>query len=339
MTGSALISIVVPVYNEDTGLSPLFDMLSAIRSNQWGDRFEFVLVDDGSTDGSWQRMQAWAATEPRATLVRLAGNRGAHHAGRAGLEFAQGDAMIFIPGDLQERVDIVEASLKMWHDEGKKVVLMVPADGERSYGSWPERMSALLFYVILRFSSRVHTGETVRSTVKLMDRAVAASFVENAAIFSVRNTFVLRQGISYGLLPYKVHKRSTGASKWTTRKKALLMLDLLVDSSAWLLSPWRFAAATALLYCLLRIASVFADSWRQPLLAGAEVILVLGGLLVLSILGLHLSRVHQELRGKPAYIVAEVRRNQIAPREEAPAPEAGRDARRVEDLPDTATLK
>jgi hypothetical protein len=200
----------------------------------------------------------------------------------------------------------------MWHEEGKNVVLMVPEEGERSYASWLERLGALVFYAILRFSSRIHTRDTIRSTVKLMDSAVAASFVQNAAVFSVRNTFVLRHSISHGLVHYRVYKRDTGVSKWTLRRKALLMLDLLVDSSAWLLSPWRFGLATAILYCLLRIASVFAEAWREALLAGADMVLAVGILVVLSILGLHLSRVHQELRGKPAYIVAEVRQNRIA---------------------------
>ena len=311
MNDSALISIIVPVYNEEAGLTHLFDMLSAIESNKWGDQFEFVLVDDGSTDGSWACMLAWSKTEPRATLVRLAGNRGAHHAGRAGLEFAQGDAMVFIPADLQERVDVVEASLRVWHEEGKNVVLMVPEEGERRHANWLQSLSANLFYLVLRFSSRIHTGQTLRSAVKLMDRAVAMSFVQSAAIFSVRNTFVLRQKINHGLVHYKVHKRDTGTSKWTLRRKALLMLDLFVDSSAWLLSPWRFGLATAVVFCVLRLAAMYAVAWQEPLLASAEMVLAVGILVVLSIVGLHVSRIHQELRAKPAYIIAEVLRSRI----------------------------
>lgn len=316
MNGSALISIIVPVYNEENGLAHLFDMLSAMESNEWGDRFEFVVVDDGSTDGSWARMLEWANGEPRATLVRLAGNRGAHYAGRAGLEYARGDAVVFIPGDLQERADVVQASLRVWHEEGKRVVLMVPEAGERSYANWLERLGARLFYSLLRHSSRIHTRDTVRSTVKLMERAVAMSFFQHAALFSVRNTFVLNHGISHGIVRYSVHKRDVGTSKWTLRKKALLMLDMLVDSSAWLLSPWRFGAATAALYCVLRLASVFAGAWQEALLVCADIVLAVGILAMLSILGLHLSRVHQELRARPAYIVAEARPNRIAENED-----------------------
>ena len=78
MNESSLVSIVIPVYNEAEALPELIRQLAQLQTNRWGDRFEFVAVDDGSTDDTWRRLLDWAADEPRLTLVRLAGNRGGY---------------------------------------------------------------------------------------------------------------------------------------------------------------------------------------------------------------------------------------------------------------------
>ena len=310
MNESILVSIIVPVFNESEGLPALIAELSRLTTNQWGDRFEFVLVDDGSSDDTWQVLLTWADKEPRVTAVRLAGNRGAHRAGQAGMEVAEGDVMISVPADLQEGLDLVEACVERWHNSGRMAVMMVPNHGH-AYDRTMDSIAARAFYGILRLSTSIHGDLSVRAAVKLMDRVAVDAFLEAGSISCLRTPFVLNHKLPYDVVHYEVRKRARGKSKWTFRKKVLLMMDMLVECSSWLLSPWRIAFAGGALYASVAILSAVSEALRPALSVLADICLGTTVLIVLSILGIYIARMHQELRGGPAYVIREVRRGTI----------------------------
>jgi len=317
MNRSALVSLIVPVYNEADGLDALIGELSKLQTNRFGDSFEFVLVDDGSTDATWEELLLWAEHEPRLTLVRLAGNRGAHRAARAGLETARGDVMIMIPADLQEGIDLVQSCLEAWHQSGNMVVMMAPKHG-RVYDSRLSAWAAALFYLMLRATTGLYKNVPVRSQVKLMDRVATDAFLKSSSAYAIRAPFVLRQNFPCDVVYYEVQKRSRGKSKWNLRKKTALFLDVLIDVSAWVLSPWRIAAAGFALYACLTAASWVFGSAGQALAAVADLSLGATVLAVLAVLGVHVVRIHEELRGRPVYVIREVRRGGVhSPRSQA----------------------
>lgn len=310
MNRSSLVSVIVPVYNETEALPELIAELSKLETNRWGDTFEFVLVDDGSTDDTWEKLLQWAEHEPRLSLVRLAGNRGAHRAVRAGLEAATGDVMVMIPADLQEGIDLVELCLDKWHRSGTMVVMMVPKHG-RVYERRLESLAAGAFYWVLRAGTGLYKDASVRAQVKLMDRVAADAFTRNSSAYALRAPFVLQQRFPYEVVHYEIKKRSKGRSKWDFAKKTALMVDMLVDTSAWLLSPWRIAAAGFATYACLMLASLTAGSIQPVLTSLAGVLLAATLLSAISILGIQVARICQELRGRPLYVIREIRRSSV----------------------------
>ena len=124
----SLLSVVAPVYNEVDSLPVLYERLCAALSEL---PFELVLVDDGSSDGTSERLEELAANDPRVKLVLLSRNFGHQMALTAGLDHASGDAIVMLDGDLQDPPEIIPEMLDRWR-EGSDVVYAVreARDGE-----------------------------------------------------------------------------------------------------------------------------------------------------------------------------------------------------------------
>ena len=114
-----MLSVVVPVFNEEGTLRELHRRLAAALPPD--ERHEIVLVDDGSTDGSWQLMGQLAASDPRLRVVRLSRNFGHQAAITAGLDEARGDAVVVMDADLQDPPELIAEFLAKWR-EGHQVV-------------------------------------------------------------------------------------------------------------------------------------------------------------------------------------------------------------------------
>lgn len=306
MSEPTLVSVIVPAYNEEDTLSHFVSEITKLHTNEWGDTFEFVVVDDGSTDQTWQKLLDWQDEESRLTLVRLAGNRGALRAARAGLEAASGDVMVFVPADLQEGIDLVHMCLDMWHASGAPVVMMVPKHG-RIYDRMSDGLAARIFYFALRLSTNFYGPLSVRAQVKLMDRVTAKAFVQGGTWCSMRTPFVLRHKFPYEVVHYQVKRRTAGRSKWTLAKKLALAQDFFIETSTWLLSPWRIAVAGLAVFTVLAILSRLLPSVCALLATLADVVFAAVVLMVLSILGAHIARIHRDLRDRPVYVVRDIR--------------------------------
>ena len=116
-----LVSVVVPVFNEIDVLDTFYARTSAAMQAIQGTDYEMVLVDDGSSDGSWERLTALADDDPRLVLVRLARNFGHQIAITAGVDAAKGDAVVVIDADLQDPPEAIAKMVERWQ-EGYDVV-------------------------------------------------------------------------------------------------------------------------------------------------------------------------------------------------------------------------
>lgn len=300
----ARLSAVVPVYNEAAIVPALADRLRG-GLDAAGLAWEAVLVDDGSTDGSFEALCAAHAADGRFKVIRLARNFGHQVAISAGLEHAQGDAVIILDGDLQDPPELVPDLVAQWR-QGWDVVYAVRRTRQET---WLKRIAYLVFYRLLRLLARLDmpldTGDFC-----LMDRAVVNVVVN----MRERNRFVrgLRTwvGFSQVALPFDRSARAGGESKYTMRKLLRLAFDGLIGFSYF---PLRLgtmlgicaAGASFLGILVLLYLWTFTDRVVPASAPTVIVVLFLGGvqLITLGLIGEYVGRIYDEVRQRPLFVV------------------------------------
>jgi dolichol-phosphate mannosyltransferase len=302
----ALISVVVPVYNNAASLPSLLERLKTLAAGRREHDFEFVFVDDGSHDESCGVIAGIVAAEPRASLVKLSRNFGSSAAVLAGLEQAAGDAVAAIAADLQDPPELIGEMLDRWR-QGRKVVL---AARETRDDPWLTTLLAGAFYALFRRFA-------VRAMPKrgfdffLIDRQVRDLLVgiqeNNAYLMGL----ILWAGFSPDILYYHRREREKqfGRSMWTLAKKLKYFIDAFVGFSY---VPLRAASATGALCCALGFVYALVIVLRR-LLVGADiqgwaslmvVLLVVSGvqMLMIGVLGEYLCRNLEETRRRPRFV-------------------------------------
>lgn len=303
-----LISVVVPIFNEQENLPELRSRVAAALDST-GHRWELVLVDDGSRDGSARLIRQYHADDPRIKLVELSRNFGHQPAVTAGIHHAGGDCVVLIDGDLQDPPEVIPEMVKKW-EQGHQVVL-----GERrsrADGGGARGVGFRLFYPILRRITDLPDGPDA-GIFGLMDRAVVKEFDK----LPERNRFIpgLRSwlGFSQTSVPYDRDGRAAGSPKQTLRRlihyamdaifsfsykplRAATYLGLVVSTVAFLLAAWY-------------LVTFFA--FRKQAGTGFTTIvlsvLFLGGvqLICVGILGEYVGRIYEEVKQRPLYVVKE----------------------------------
>jgi len=308
-----MISIVIPCYNESDVLDALFERVQAVGETL-GRAYEVILVDDGSTDDTRQRIAALHEKDARWKILALSRNFGHQTAVSAGIHYAQGDAVIVMDGDLQDPPELIPQLIATW-EKGSEVVYAVRRTRKES---WWLRTAYKTFYRILARASAIHipldSGDFC-----LMDRSV----VNVLRAMPERCRFVrgMRSwaGFRQTGLEYDRDERQAGASKYTFRKLLRLALDGMVSFSyaplklaSWMGFTVSFISGLVLIFLLfdaffqfelfgLQVRDV---QGRASFLAG---ILFIGGaqLLVLGILGEYLGRVFDETKSRPPWVIAQ----------------------------------
>ena len=204
------ISIIIPVYNEEKQIEETVGIILQILSGN-GIECEFILVDDGSADGTWETISRLARNYSCVSAIKLSRNFGKEAAICAGLERARGDACLIIDSDLQHPPSLIPEMVKLWRTEGYDVVEGVKAS--RGKESFVTRIGASLFYKLLKLLSGYDLENT--SDFKLLDRRV----VEAWKRLGERNTFFRGMSTWVGFkrvsVPFEVSERKTGKSGWS----------------------------------------------------------------------------------------------------------------------------
>jgi dolichol-phosphate mannosyltransferase len=305
------VSVVVPVYCNASSLPDLHERLKAIAAEVPAHGFQFVFVDDGSTDASWEILRGLAAADARVKLVKLSRNFGSNQALLAGLAHAEGDAIATLAADLQDPPELLSEMLRHWQ-AGRKVVL---AARRNRFDPGLTNAFADAFYALFRrfaISSMPRRG----FDFFLIDRSVC----ELVNRIQENNTYLMGLILWMGFDPACVYydrparKSGYGTSQWTGRKKIKYFVDSFVAFSY---APLRAAsllglgiAALGIVYALLVIAlrltrGFEVQGWASLMVA----LLVLSGvqLFVTGVLGEYLWRTLDETRKRPRFIVEEVR--------------------------------
>lgn len=306
-----LISVVIPCFNEEAVLEELYRRLSS-AAEEWEEAVEVVLVDDGSTDGTWSEMEKIHQYDPRWRMVRFARNFGHQTAVSAGLRYASGDAVIVMDADLQDPPEELHRFITKWK-EGYEVVYAIRKQRKENV---LKRAAYKGFYRLLSGLSDqdipLDSGDFC-----LMDRTV----VDLINQMPEKNRFVrgLRAwaGFRQTGVEYERHARAKGDPKYTVSKLMKLAIDGIFSFSA---APLRlatflglFVSAVAFLGAGFTLAQgLFPDWFAQFGLSPAPgyattviSILFLGGvqLVCIGIVGEYVGRIYDETKRRPAWIV------------------------------------
>ncbi|MEP7225585.1 MAG: glycosyltransferase family 2 protein [Actinomycetota bacterium] len=298
-------SLVVPVFDEEETLPELLRRLSALLDRMDGD-CEVILVDDGSSDRSFELMEGAREADPRFKLLRLSRNFGHQIAVTAGLDAALGNAVIVMDADLQDPPEVAIDLAARWR-EGFDVVYAVRE--ERRGDSPFKRATAKLFYRTFRRMTDVDVPLDV-GDFRLVDRRALDAFR------SMRETNRYVRGMFSWIgfrqvgVPFRREERFAGETKYPLGKMIKFATDGIVSFSA---APLRLAlkigflvAGLSFLMGAVFLVSKIAGLYSVPGLASIAVFVAfLGGiqLFLLGIVGEYIARIHDEVKGRPLYLV------------------------------------
>ena len=304
-----MIAVLMPVFNEEDIIYQNVQTVHELLQKEAIDH-TFLLVDDGSRDRTWEEMNRLADDLPGITLLRLSRNFGKEAALCAGLEHAEGDAVLVMDADLQHPPACIPEMVRLWRQEGYDVVEGV----KRSRGkeSFFAKGFALLFYRRFRKSTGMDIG--VASDFKLMDRAVVEAWKQ----FGEKDTFFRGlsawEGFRRYALPFDVAPRAGGKSKWSLRGLIRLAIHSLTSYTAaplffvfWLGIVTGVAALLMIVDTLYnffsgRAATGFSTVILLQLLIGSAI------MLSLSVIGLYVAKIYEEVKGRPRYLLRQVRK-------------------------------
>jgi glycosyltransferase involved in cell wall biosynthesis len=300
-------SIVAPIYNEVDNIHELYRRTKQVMESI-GESWEMVLVDDGSSDGSTERIRELAAQDEHVRPVIFARNFGHQIAVTAGWDYARGKAVIIIDADLQDPPEVIPDLIARWR-EGYEVVYAIRA--EREGESWFKKFTAALFYrIIFRITDvkiPLDTGD-----FRLLDRKVVN--VMNS--MRERHRFLRGMAAWVGFrqigVEYKRAARYAGETKYPLRKMLRLALNAVTSFSYFPLQVATYIGFIAAGIAILAIPVVvyMRMTGSQAFFGQATTlisVLFLGGvqLISLGILGEYIGRLYDEAKGRPLYIVRE----------------------------------
>ncbi len=302
-----LVSVVIPVFNEEDNLPELYTRLVGVLGEKMPD-YELVFVDDGSRDRSLPLALQFAGQDRRVVVVELARNFGHQAAISAGLEYARGQSVIIMDADLQDPPEVLPMFIEKWR-EGYDVVYAIRA--KRKEGPL-KRLAYTLFYRLLQRVASIDipldSGDFC-----IMDRRVVDLLVQmperNRFVRGIRSWVGLRQTG----LAYERHARHAGTPKFTFSRLLYLALDGLVSFSY---LPLRaitgigfgisaLSILLAVLYFLQRITVGLSPPGFATIVVA---VFFLSGiqLITLGVMGEYIGRIFEEVKRRPLYVVRRV---------------------------------
>lgn len=305
----ALLSVIVPLYNEKECAKTCYErvagVLSSVDMGGGKPEFEIIFVDDGSTDGTLPIILSLAEGDKRLKVVSLSKNFGQQAAFSAGMEYAKGDALIFLDADLQDPPEVIPEFIEEWQ-KGSRIVYGVRKmrEGESKF----KRFTAKLYYRLLGLLADVKipydTGD-----FRLIDRRVADAVRKMPEHNRFLRGMSCWTGFRQSSVAYRRDRRFSGETKYSFFKMIKLAADGILSFSA---KPLKivsmlgvfslFASIVLFVYVLVSLFSGSAQAGWASIIC---VITFFGGLQLtaLGIIGEYIARIFEEVKGRPNYIV------------------------------------
>ncbi len=307
------VSVVAPCYNEAEGIDAFYDRVSAACKGL-GLSYEIVLVNDGSTDATWERITEISDADPAVVGVDLSRNHGHQLALTAGLQICRGRRVLIIDADGQDPPELLPEMMALM-DQGADVIYgqRMRRLGEGRFKRWTAKVFYRLLSRLTHVKIPVDTGD-----FRLISRRALDIFLAMGERHRFIRGMVAWIGFTQKPLQYERAARETGATHYTLGKMVGLALDAVTSFSV---VPLRIATFVGLLASLAAMAAgAYAvvgwmlgrtvSGWTSLL----AVITFIGAiqLLVLGILGEYVGRLYEQSKGRPLYVVRQIVRTESA---------------------------
>ncbi len=300
------LSVVVPAYNEEKMIGKAARAIgSVLQENHIV--YEIVFVDDGSCDGTWKEIENLSKENDSIVGVRFSRNFGKESAIFAGMRNAKGDCCVVMDCDLQHPPETIIEMYHLW-EQGYEIIEGVKRF--RGKESVLHKASAGLFYKII--SRAVQIDMSRASDFKLMDRKVVDEILElkeKNAFFRALSSWV---GFEKAEVEFDVAEREEGESKWSTGSLIKYAITNIVAFSS---APMQFVTAAGIAFLVLAVALSVQTLVRYFMGHAVEgfttvilLLLFIGSLLMISlgVIGYYISKIYEEVKGRPRYIVSKV---------------------------------
>lgn len=306
--GPKLLSVVVPVYNEEDVLEE-FERRTREALESLNQVYELVLVNDGSSDGTLAVILRLRQANPNITLVNLSRNFGKEIALTAGLDQALGDVIVVIDADLQDPPELIGKMIEEWR-KGYDVVYAQRLNREGE--SWLKKKTAAIFYSLMQKLGPVHipadTGD-----FRLMSRRVVDALTELREQHRFMRGLFAWVGYPQKSIQFYRDARFSGDSKWNYWKLWKLSLEGITSFSTFPLQLATYfgliAAVLSFLFGLVIVVkTLFFGEVVQGFPMMMTTIVLLGGiqLVALGMIGEYLGRVFNETKRRPLYFIERV---------------------------------
>ena len=298
------VSVVIPVWNEAQHLHQTLKIIVGFI-RQSTSLFELIVVDDGSTDETWDKLVALRTEIPQLEGIRLSRNFGKERALCAGLEHAQGQAVIIMDGDLQHPPELIPQMIEYWRSNKAKIVECVKKT--RGQESFSYSMSTKLFYGLLHKLTRYDLHGA--SDYKLLDRKVVEAWANMPERITFFRGMTAWLGFSRIQIEFDVSPRIEGKTSWKTTTLVGLALHAVVNFTSW---PLRFVTISGMLFfvgaVILGIQTLYMKFTGIAITGFTTVIILLLSMnsmimLGIGILGEYIAAIYDEVKGRPRYIV------------------------------------
>jgi dolichol-phosphate mannosyltransferase len=304
------ISVVIPVFNEEDSLPELFKRLSSLNDSRPDDyQFEFLLVNDGSSDDSLNLILNQVEKHSSFKVLSFSRNFGHQAALLAGITYAKGDAVVAMDADLQDPPEIIHELIAQW-ESGSDVVYAERR--QRNGESIFKKASAAMFYGLIDWLSETDLPRNV-GDFRLMDRRIVNLLIDLPEKSLYLRGLVAWVGFKQTSVLYDRDSRYAGETKYSLNKMVNLATDALISFSE---RPLRIVTrlgflvtmAAFLLLGFFLITYIWgSDNQVHGWLSMIFAVLFLGGiqLICLGIVGEYISRIYRESKGRPLFIVDE----------------------------------
>lgn len=303
-----MISIIIPCFNEEDNIELLYKRLVSVL-NGTGMEFELIYIDDGSKDESLMRMKNIEEVDNRVKILEFSRNFGHQSAVFAGLEYADGDAVIMMDSDLQHPPELIPKLIEKWK-QGFDIVYTVRNDPPEI--SLFKKMTSKFFYKLINFLAEIHLPAN-SADFRLFDKKVVLHFRSLTEKSKFLRGLVSWIGFKQCPVSYDAVSRMSGRSKYTLIKMIRFAMDGIISFSAF---PLRistfFGFIVSFASFFYAIYAIYIKLFTNKALPGWTSVLVsvlfLGGiqLLSLGIIGEYLDRIYKETKSRPSYILRNI---------------------------------
>lgn len=301
-----LLSLIVPVFNEEEVLPVSYARMSAAMQALTGYDYEIIYVNDGSRDGTMKQLRAIAKEHKEVRVISFSRNFGHQLAVTAGMDNARGDALIIIDADLQDPPEVIAELVKAW-ENGADIAYgkRLKREGETVF----KKLTAFCYYRLLNAMSAypipLDTGD-----FRLLDKKVADVFLK----MREHNRFLrgMSGWMGFDAVPveYVRHERQAGKTKYTLKKMLRLAFDGILGFSYKPMSLALYAGAALGVIGMLGLIALIiiaATIGCAPWLWAVDALVLINALTLaaIGVQGAYLNRIYDEVRDRPLYIAAE----------------------------------